>query len=122
MFTLSHQLPDAIKGRNSVGFGQARKIEGGAQKVLDGAAVTHHGLADVDQLAGLVADSVGGPCLPPDISFLSQGRSHSPSGYGGLVGEVVLEFQLLRGCLSDFCVISGETGVFAQDGQARTAP
>lgn len=65
---------------------------------------------------------VDGPCLPPDIGTLSQDRSHSPSGYGSLAGEAVLELQLLRGELPDLFSVSGQTGAFAHDGQARTAP
>ena len=53
--------------------------------------------------------------------FLEPSCSHSASDYGGLVGEVVLVFQLLKGELSGICSLSGEADALTQDGQARTA-
>src|SRR6476620_10024926 len=49
---------DAVEGRDLVAFRERRVIEHGVDEVVDRSAERQHRLADVDQLAGTLADNV----------------------------------------------------------------
>src|ERR1035438_3056922 len=52
------QLVDTVEGRHFITFGQGRIVEHGIHEIIHGAFQDHHGLADVQQLAGALADDV----------------------------------------------------------------
>ena len=52
------QFVDTVEGRHLIAFGQGRIVEYGIHEIIHGAFQDHHGLADVQQLAGALADDV----------------------------------------------------------------
>ena len=49
---------DPVERRHFVAFGQRRVVEDGIDEIVDRAAERQHRLADMDQLAGAIADDV----------------------------------------------------------------
>src|SRR5277367_1742112 len=51
------ELVEPVERRDFVGFGQSRIVEHRIAEIFDGAAVIHHGLPDVNNFGGPLADN-----------------------------------------------------------------